>query len=143
MPIGRYVAWVGTALLALLFGANWFSSHSLAEPAAQEINRPVILIASIQQPLERIVIDTNLPTIVLPPTLSAGDATDEPPQQVQSHPSATFRNPVADAEKRKPEADRARVAFESHLSRARWMTEQVIAICFEAARDHRDACLCL
>jgi hypothetical protein len=41
------------------------------------------------------------------------------------------------------EADRARIAFESHLSRARWMAGQGYRICFEAARDHREACLCL
>ena len=71
MPIGRYMAWVGTALLALLFVANWFQPQSFAEPAAHEINRPVIRIASVQQTPERIVIDTNLPTIVLSPTLTA------------------------------------------------------------------------
>ena len=104
MPIGRYMAWVGTALLALLFATNWFLPQSLAEPVGDEINRPVIRIASMQQPPERIVIDTNLPTIVPPATPSADAATDEPPQQIQSHPSATFRNPVADTKKRKPKA---------------------------------------
>ena len=68
MPIGRYMAWVGTALFALLFVTNWFLPQSLADPLGDEINRPVIRIASIQQPPERIVIDTNLPTIVPPPT---------------------------------------------------------------------------
>ena len=86
MPIGRYMAWVGTALLALLFVTNWFLPASLAEPLGDEINRPVIRIASIQQRPERIVIDTNLATIVPPPTLSADAATDEPPLQVR--PSA-------------------------------------------------------
>jgi hypothetical protein len=71
MPIGRYMAWVGAALLTLLFVTNWLLPQSLAEPAAQEINKPVIRIATIQQPPERIVIDTNLPTIVPPPTLPA------------------------------------------------------------------------
>ena len=79
MPIGRYMAWVGTALLALLFVANWFLPQSFGGAAADEINRPVIRIASIQQPPERIVIDTNLPTIVPSPTLSADAAPDEPP----------------------------------------------------------------
>ena len=103
MPIGRYMAWVGTALLALLFVTNWFLPQSLADPL-DEINRPVIRIASIQQPPERIVIDTNLPTIVPPPTLSADAATDEPPQQVRPSAPAIPRIPVAAAEKRKPKA---------------------------------------
>ena len=85
MPIGRYIAWVGTSLLALLFVANWFLPQSLAEPTGDETNRPTIRIASMQQPPERIVIDTSLPTIVPPPTLAADPISDAPPQ-VQSYP---------------------------------------------------------
>src|SRR6476620_10869253 len=98
MPIGRYLAWVGTALLALLFVTNWFLPQSLAEPLGDEINRPVIRIASMQQPPERIVINTNLPTIVPPPTPSADAATDELPQRVRPSAPAISRIPVTDAE---------------------------------------------
>ena len=104
MPIGRYMAWVGTALLALLFMANWFLPQSLAEPTGDEINRPVIRIASMQQPPERIVIDTNLPTIVPPPTLTADAIPDEPPPQLQSYASITPHTTVAGAEKKKSKA---------------------------------------
>ena len=69
MPIGRYIAWVGTSLLILLFLANWFLPQSLAGPTGKEINRPVIRIASVQQLPERIDIDTTLPTIVPPPNV--------------------------------------------------------------------------
>ena len=108
MPIGRYMAWVGTALLALLFVANWFLPQSLAEPAGDEINRPVIRIASMQQPPERIVIDTNLPTIVPPPTLTADAIPDEPPPQVQSYASITPHTTVTSAEKRSQRPRRSR-----------------------------------
>jgi hypothetical protein len=74
-------------LLTLLFGTNWFLPQSLAEPVGHEISRPVIRISSLQQPPERIVIDTNLPTIVPSLTLSADVAIDEPPQQVRHQPS--------------------------------------------------------
>lgn len=104
MPIGRYLAWVGTALLALLFVTNWFLPQSLADPLGDEVNRPVIRIASIQQPPERIVIDTNLPTIVPPPTLSADSTTAELPQQLRPSAPANPRIPVAAAEKREPKA---------------------------------------
>jgi hypothetical protein len=70
MPIGRYITWVGASLLVLLLAANWFLPQSVAEPTGNEGYRPVIRIASIQRPPERIVIDTNLPTIVPPPTLA-------------------------------------------------------------------------
>jgi hypothetical protein len=104
MPIGHYVAWVGTALLALLFVANWFQPQSFAEPAAHEINRPVIRIASVQQTPERIVIDTNLPTIVPSPTLTA-ESPDEPPlQPEQSFTSITPHTTATSAERRKPKA---------------------------------------
>jgi hypothetical protein len=109
MPIGRYIAWVGMALLALLFVANWFLPQSLAEPIGDEINRPVIRIASMQQPLERIVIDTNLPTIVLPPTPSADATPDELPQQVQSYASITPHMTVTGAEKKKSKPKKKQV----------------------------------
>jgi hypothetical protein len=54
MPIVRYIAWVGTSLLALLFVVNWFLPESLPEPAHEAIEKPVIRIASIQQLPERL-----------------------------------------------------------------------------------------
>jgi len=98
MPIGRYIAWVGTSLLALLFVADWFLPKSLPEPAAEAINKPVIRIASIQQPPERIVIDTSQPTIVPPPTL-VGDAVPGEPSSLQSYASVAPPPPVIDADK--------------------------------------------
>ncbi len=97
MPIGRYIAWVGTSLLALLFVADWFLPKSLPEPAAEAINEPVIRIASIQQPPERIVIDTSQPTIVPPPTL-VRDAVPGEPSSLQSYASVA-PPPVIDADK--------------------------------------------
>jgi hypothetical protein len=108
MPIGRYMAWVGASLLTLLYVANWFQPQSLAEPAAHEINKPVIRIASMQQPPERIVIDTNLPTIVPPPTLVAEAAPDEPLPQVQSASIAPHAT-VAGVEKKKSKAKKKQV----------------------------------
>jgi hypothetical protein len=78
MPIGRYLTWVGASLLALLFAVDWYLPKSSPEPAGDAINRPVIRIASVQQPPERIVIDTSQPTIVPPPTLVAEAVPDEP-----------------------------------------------------------------
>jgi hypothetical protein len=69
-------------LLALLLVANWFLPQSLAEGTAEETNRPVIRIASMQQSPERIVIDTSQPTIVPSPTLFGDAVPDEPPQPV-------------------------------------------------------------
>jgi len=109
MPIGRYIAWVGASLLMLLLMANWFLPQSLAGPTGDEINRPVIRIASMQQPPERIVIDTNLPTIVPPPTLAANAIPDEPPPQVQSYASIVSHMPVTGVEKKKQTAKKKQV----------------------------------
>ena len=87
MPIVRYIAWVGTSLLALLFVANWFLPESLPAPAHEAIENPVIRIASIQQPPERIVIDTSQPTIVPPPTLFGDVVPDQPSPLLESYVS--------------------------------------------------------
>jgi hypothetical protein len=87
MPIVRFITWVGTSLLALLFVADWFLPKPLPEPAGDAINRPVIRIASVQQSPERIIIDTSQPTIVPPPTLFTNAAPSEP-SPVQSYASA-------------------------------------------------------
>jgi hypothetical protein len=109
MPIRRYIAWVGASLLVMLLVVNWFLPQSLAGPTGDEINRPVIRIASLQQPPERIVIDTNLPTIVPPPTLAANAIPDEPPPQVQSYASMVSHMPVTGVEKKKQKAKKKQV----------------------------------
>ena len=103
MPIARYIAWVGTSLMVLLLAANWFFPRSLTEATADETNRPVIRIASLQQPPQRIVIDTSLPTIV-PPPRSADAIPDEPPPPVQPVTPAAQRPTVTNVEKKRPKA---------------------------------------
>lgn len=109
MPIVKYIAWVGASLLVLLFVANWLLPHSLTEPTGDETNRPVIRIASIQQPPERIVIDTNLPTIVPPATLAADAIPDEPPPQVRSYASTTPHTRGTGIEKKKSKTKKKQV----------------------------------
>jgi hypothetical protein len=100
MPIGRYIAWVGTSLLALLFVADWYLPKSLPEPARDAINRPVIRIASIQRPPERIVIDTSQATIV-PPSTRVTDAVPEEPPPLQSYASAAAPPTVVNVDQKK------------------------------------------
>jgi hypothetical protein len=96
MPIGRYIAWVGASLLVLLFAADWCLPKPLPETAGNGINRPVIRIASVQQPPERIIIDTSQPTIVPPPTPVGDAAQSEPsPPPLQSYASAASPATVA------------------------------------------------
>jgi hypothetical protein len=68
MPLMRYFGFVGSALLLLLFGLNWYLPQPVAEPVGAVTDRPVIRISSIEKLPEPVVIDTTLPTIVPPPT---------------------------------------------------------------------------
>jgi hypothetical protein len=100
MPIGRYIAWVGTSLLALLFVVDWCLPKSFPKPTPDASNKPVIRIASMQQPPERVVIDTSQPTIVPPPTL-VGDAVPDEPSPLQSYASAAPHPTVVDVDKKR------------------------------------------
>jgi hypothetical protein len=68
MPLLRYFGFVGSALLLLLFGLNWYLPQPAVEPVGAVADRPVIRISSIEKLPEPVVIDTSLPTIVPPPT---------------------------------------------------------------------------
>jgi len=105
MPIGRYIAWVGASLLALLFVVDWYLPKASPEPARDAINRPVIRIASIQQPPERIVIDTSQPTIVPPPTLVAEAGPDEP-TPIPSYASSVSPPVVVNVDQKKRKVTR-------------------------------------
>jgi len=103
MPIVRFITWVGTSLLALVFVADWYLPKPLPESAGNAINRPVIRIASVQQPPERIIIDTSQPTIVPPPTLFT-DAAPSEPSPLQSHASAASPPTPIDVDQKKRKA---------------------------------------
>jgi hypothetical protein len=109
MPVARYIVWVGASLLALLFVANWLLPQPLPEPPHEASDRPAIRIASIQQPPERVVIDTNQPTIVPPPALfeSAGSGSPSP---LQSYASVDPSPMVVDQVKKRPKALKQREA---------------------------------
>jgi hypothetical protein len=86
MPIVRYMVWVGSSLLVLLLVANWCFSEAPREAAHEAIDKPVIRIASVQQPPESVFIDTNQPTIV-PPPVPVENAIPEAPSPLQSYAS--------------------------------------------------------
>jgi hypothetical protein len=70
MPVARYFLFVGGVLLALLLLGNEFLPQLPAEAARAEAgpNKSVIRIFSDRKWPERVVFDTNLPTIVPPQT---------------------------------------------------------------------------
>ena len=67
MPLLRYFGFAGGALVLLLLGLSWCVPQPVAEPIRSGIDRPVIRISSVEPLLERVDIDSSLPTIVPPP----------------------------------------------------------------------------
>jgi hypothetical protein len=79
MPLGRYFFFIGSALLALLFLADWYMPKLSAEPARTGVDKTIIRIHSSQKWPAAVVFDTNLPTIDPPanPTAIMADAASE------------------------------------------------------------------
>jgi hypothetical protein len=87
MPIVRYIVWVSTSLLVLLFVANWFLPEPIREAAQEVIDEPVIRIASAQRPPESVFIDTSQLTIS-PPPKPLENAIPDTQSPMQSYASA-------------------------------------------------------
>jgi hypothetical protein len=65
VPIGRYIALVGSLLLAILFIANWLlPMDPTLSATSDQADKPIIRIKSDRKWPERIVYDTSAPTIV-------------------------------------------------------------------------------
>jgi hypothetical protein len=67
MPLARYFALVGSALLALLFAADAYlpaPSSDRFVREARDVDKSVIRLKSTHKWPERIVFDTSLPTLV-------------------------------------------------------------------------------
>jgi hypothetical protein len=86
MPIFRYFFFVGGALLALLFAANYVLPTS---PVTQAIatasnEQPLIRIRSDRHLPERVVLDTSQPTLAAPAAKIAAVAAPQPPVESMS-----------------------------------------------------------
>ena len=80
MPLARYFSIVGGLLLALLFALDAFLPRlPVAEKA--EVNSPLIRIYSDRKWPERIVYDTNAPTIV-PTSIASTEVTVRVPEMI-------------------------------------------------------------
>lgn len=83
MPIFRYFIFVGGALLALLFAANFVLP---ASPVAQAVatasnEQPMIRIRSDRHLPDRVVLDTSQPTIAVPVVKTAAAVAPQQPVQ--------------------------------------------------------------
>jgi hypothetical protein len=107
MPVARYFLFVGGVLLALLFLSNEFLPKLPVEEERAEaapdrsVIRSVIRIRSDRKWPERVVFDTNLPTIVPPQTVTI--AVSAPAQTTVADVSARSRALQSFAELKPPE----------------------------------------
>ncbi|MCK1652134.1 hypothetical protein IVA88_11895 [Bradyrhizobium sp. 149] len=86
MPIFRYFVFVGGALLALLFAANYVLPGSPVTPAVATASneQPLIRIRSDRHLPERVVLDTSQPTLAAPAGKIAAVAAPQPPVEGMS-----------------------------------------------------------
>jgi hypothetical protein len=112
MPILRYIVWVGTSLLALLFVANWFLPEPHQEAGHETIEKPVIRITSVQRPADSVLIDTNQPTTA-PPPMPSESTNPDVPSPLQAYASVELPLVTAGVDRNNPKdlkRQRAKVA---------------------------------
>jgi hypothetical protein len=79
MPVARYFLFVGGVLLALLFLSDAYAPSTPVVSAAEtSVDKSVIRIRSDRKWPERVVFDTNLPTIVPPPAVKTASIATPP-----------------------------------------------------------------
>lgn len=115
MPVARYFLFVGGVLLALLLAIDALVPQQaiVASQAAPSVNKTVVRIRSDHKPPERVVYDTNVPTIVPPPAVTAqvAVAPATAPALADATAQARVRETFAQfvpAEAKKPEGQRKR-----------------------------------
>jgi hypothetical protein len=88
MPLLRYLTFVGSMLLALLFLADWYFPKSAPEPVHADVDRSIIRIHSRHKWPEAVVFDTSQPTVRLAPVVTADLATKVPREAMAMVPPA-------------------------------------------------------
>jgi hypothetical protein len=101
VPIGRYVAFVGSLLLAMLFIADWLLPMGPTQSATSgEADKQTIGIKSDHKWPERIVFDTSAPAIAaqMPPLVADAPVTTPPARSLcpaGRTGAGSFRDPAA------------------------------------------------
>ena len=115
MPLARYFLFVGGVLLALLLAIDAFVPQQtvVASQAAPSVDKTVVRIRSDQKLPERVVYDTNLPTIVPSQVAVAPSAPAAAPALADATAQARVRETFAqfvpaEAKKAEPQAQRKR-----------------------------------
>ena len=116
MPIFRYFTFVGGALLALLFAADfvWPASPVAQAVATAGYDQPLIRIRSDRHLPDRVVLDTSQPTIAAPVVKTAAVVVPQPPVKAdvlaEMSAKARVRETFAQFTPAGPKADAAKKA---------------------------------
>lgn len=120
MPLARYFLWVGGALFALLLLADSFLPRSpIAE--TDHTRLPTVRIHSDRKWPERIVFDTNLPTIIPAQSANTEADPDGPPLSTNVSP------PVREAFARTQQADAKELPRSEKAQRKRQQQQRKVA----------------
>jgi hypothetical protein len=126
MPLGRYFAWVGGLLLALLFLFDWYAPQPVTPSAeAATVDRSIIRIRSAHRWPGAVVYDTTQPAIALPaqlawsePAPAAKPVAKTPPREALAlAQAADVPTAVAQAVPSKPVKRRVRTARPAPVER--------------------------
>ena len=120
MPLGRYFLFTGSALLALLFLADWYLPKLSAEPARTGVDKTIIRIHSSQKWPAAVVFDTNLPT-TNPPAIVADASERSPREALAQLPRTASILPAASETALKPARSR-------HPARARIPVRRIASV---------------
>ena len=96
--IGRYIAFVGSLLLAILFIADWCMPMApTLSVTSRGADKPIIRIKSDRKWPERIVFDTSAPTIVpqMPPVVADAPVTNPPREAPPDTGASSFKDTAA------------------------------------------------
>ncbi|MCP4616617.1 MAG: hypothetical protein GY844_09275 [Bradyrhizobium sp.] len=112
MPIFRYFAYVGGALLALLLVVNWYLPPPNIEAAGDSVDRSTIRIHSQRKWPSAVVFDTTAPTIAPPAATVAAAEAPKPAREAYAMAvePASVAKPAETAKTAKPHARRTRTA---------------------------------
>jgi|SRR5215211_789036 len=116
MPLGRYLAYTGGVLLALLFVIDWYLPRPVVEPGHVDIDRSTIRIHSMHKWPGAVVYDTSQPTIVPPaPAVEAEAPVPSAPREAiasapEPEPAPAAAPPAAPATASKHATRRVRAA---------------------------------
>jgi hypothetical protein len=114
MPVFRYFAYVGGALLALLLVLNWSLPALNADGTQDSVDRSIIRIHSQQKWPAAVVFDTAVSTIAPPqtPAVAAAEPAAQPAREAfaMASEAAPAARPADAVKAAKPRVRRARTA---------------------------------